>query len=444
MGTRCGIYVRISDDRDGHATGVTRQEADCRQLADVHGWTVTHVYAENDTSAFKRRKVHLPDGTTALRVVRPQFRAMLDDLTDGSIDAIIGYDLDRVARDPRDLEDLIDACETTGRPAKSVTGNLDLSHDGGVTLARVAVAIANQSSRDTSRRVRRAKAAAADAGKWGGGGKRAYGYTADRTALVPAEAKVVRWMAEQTIAGTPLRALVADLNDRHVPTVTGGAWSTAAARRILVSGVAAGRLNRHGKDAGPAAWPAILDESTWRAVVDELDGRPRSDTRLAHWLTGIAICGLCGHALRGNRGAYLCNPASGGCNRIWVNERLTDEVVSEAVLARAERAGVPTIAPPPPLPDDSQLVELAAMWGAGEITRAEYQAARAGIVARLQVPAPARVRVPAWMSGDLRAQWPVLDAARRRTVAGVFLDAVVVRASPTRRFSPDRLELRWR
>ena len=71
------VYARISDARNGDAKGVADQEADARALADRLGWTVGKVVVENDVSAFKRRKVTLPDGTRALRVVRPGWREML-------------------------------------------------------------------------------------------------------------------------------------------------------------------------------------------------------------------------------------------------------------------------------------------------------------------------------------------------------------------------------
>ncbi|MBA3311299.1 MAG: recombinase family protein, partial [Nocardioidaceae bacterium] len=106
--TRAAILVRISDDRAGEAAGVGRQEKDARALADRLGWQVGEVIIENDVSAYKRRTVTLPDGSAALRVVRPGFRRLLELLALGQVDGLIAYDLDRVARDPRDLEDLID------------------------------------------------------------------------------------------------------------------------------------------------------------------------------------------------------------------------------------------------------------------------------------------------------------------------------------------------
>ena len=90
------------------------------------GWQVGEVVVENDTSAFKRRKVELPNGRHEFRVVRPGFRHLLDLIMSGAVDGLIAYDLDRTARDPRDLEDLIDAVEGAARlPVESVSGSLD-------------------------------------------------------------------------------------------------------------------------------------------------------------------------------------------------------------------------------------------------------------------------------------------------------------------------------
>ena len=90
---------------------------------------------------------------------------MLEDYEDGGIDGVIFYDLDRLARQPRDLEDLIDLAEYYKRPVETVTGQLDLRTSNGRAMARVLVAMANKSSEDTSRRVARAQLQEAQQGK---------------------------------------------------------------------------------------------------------------------------------------------------------------------------------------------------------------------------------------------------------------------------------------
>ena len=441
--TKVGLYERISDDRELTEAGVSRQDKDCRRLAKSLGWTVAQVYRENDTSAFARRTINLPDGTSVRRVVRPEFRRMLDDLAAGTVDAVIAYDLDRIARDPRDLEDLIDVCETTKRPARSVTGNLDLSTDGGITMARVAVAMANQASRDTARRVRRAQEENAARGRWNGGGRRPYGYTPDRSATVPAEAKVIREMARRVLAGEGINGLAKELRDRKVPNVNGKPWNRTSLRVMLTGPHIAGRLVYRGQEVGEAPWPAILDVDTWRAVCAEIAGRPRQDSGLRHYLTGVLVCALCGDHLRGNGDAYICR----GCHRVSIHRERTESLVAGLLFAYVRSLPTPRTTKPAPPPDDSQLAELAAMWGAQEITLAEYRKARAEIVKRLQATKPAPVKVPAWASrDDLEHQWPDLSPLQQRTVARSVLASI--RVKPTgpglRVFDPSRLDVTWR
>ena len=130
---RTAIYVRISDARDGETAGVDRQEKDCRKLAKSLGWSVSEVFTENNTSAYKRRKVTLPNGKVQYRVVRKVWAEMLDRLEAGDFAAVVAYDLDRAVRDPRDLEDLIDLHEQYGVQVRVVTGSLRVDTDADVT-----------------------------------------------------------------------------------------------------------------------------------------------------------------------------------------------------------------------------------------------------------------------------------------------------------------------
>ena len=445
---RAGLYVRISEDRDDLAAGVGRQEQDCRALAKARGWDVAEVYTENDTSAFKRRTVTLPDGTRARRVVRPEFRRLLADLADGTITALVGYDLDRIARDPRDLEDLIDVVEDTGHPAVSATGSLDLP--AGITLARVAVAMANQSSRDTARRVARARQGAAENGRWAGGGRRAYGYTADRTAVITSEADTIASIAADVLAGKSLYAITERLNTDNVPTASGAPWSPRAVRGVVTKPTVAGKLVHKGEIVGDAPWPAILDEDTWTRVCEELSTRtPRATNQLTHWLTGILRCGHCGLPLRGNGGRYWCgNTASRGqkgCGRISITAAPTEELVRDLVLTRVKHVRARPARAANVAPDDTQLRELAKMWGNGEMTLAEYREARAAIVARLtEQAAPKAPPLPAWVGPQLAEQWDDLDATARRRVASTLIDGITVRPAAGRVFDPDRLDVHWR
>lgn len=444
---KAGLLVRISLDRDDIRAGVDRQETDGRALARRHGHDVTQLYVENDTSAYKRRRITLPDGSKALRVVRPEYRRALQDLHDGTIDILIGYDLDRIVRDPRDLEDLIDVCEQTGRTAISVTGSLQLDTNAGITMARVGVAVANQSSRDTARRVARAREAAAAEGRWSGGGRRAYGYTSDRTAVVPNEADTIARIAGDVLAGHTLNRIKDALNTDQVPTVSGSPWTGPAVRHVVTKPAVAGLLTYKGEIVGPAPWPAILDQATWQQVVDELSNRtPRGDNTLKYWLSGILICHHCTMALRGNGGRYWCGNASNGhtrgCGKTSIIAEPTEDHIAHLLFGRIRRRKIRPTRPATSIaPNQEQLVELAQLWAGKEISLAEYRAARAALVAEQAPPkAPA---MPAWVTSSIEDDWEGYDPHTMRRVAASLLEYVTVLPSPNRRWTPARLDPHW-
>ncbi|CUR54202.1 hypothetical protein NOCA2140025 [metagenome] len=469
------LLVRISDDRAGDAAGVGRQESDARTMAERLGWTVSEVFIENDTSAFKRRTVTLPDGSTAMRVLRPEFRRLLDLIGLGQVDGLIAYHLDRVARDPRDLEDLIDVVERTRIPVETVTGSLRLASDSDITMARIGVAIANQSSRDASRRIRRKHDELAEQGKYAGGGARRYGYEKDGTTIREAEAEVIRLAARRVLAGETVSSVCKYLDANLYLPVKADRWSTKTLHDILRSPRIAGLRVHRGEVVGEADWPAILDRPTWDAVVATLHARGSGAVRpeLVRWLNGLLFCGLCDHGLIGAHVAagkwrYWCNThRDDGCGKIAINgpgvetevsRQVCEYLIRPDVVTRlseassdrgAERARADIAA------DESQLRETARMWAEKRISLDEYAEARGIIQKRLDdargallTHVPARVR-RVFAAKSPEAAWADLDPTTRREVTKALLASggykgwTVAPADLTaaRRFDPARLSL---
>lgn len=439
--------MRISDDKAGEGAGVARQEADCRALIERHGWTVAEVYLENDTSEFKRKRVTLPDGSSAMRVVRPAFRQMLDDLASGAADALVAYDLDRIARDPRDLEDLIDVVERRQVPTRTVTGSLDLSTDAGITMSRVLLAMANKSSRDTARRVTRKHLDLAEQGKVGGGGIRGFGYQRDGLTVDESEAEVLRDVAAAILEGQSLKSIAKSLDARGVPTVRGGPWNARSVHSAVSKARVAGLREHRGEIVGKAVWPAILDEDTWTRVRLALEGRSQGSTnRLVRWLTSILVCSSCGQPLPGGTGnagpRYWCKD---GCGQIAVSALRAEATVEQIILAYLARPdiadGLQTATSAKSVDharadlaaDETQLAELAQMWAARTISTKEYMAARTAIEARM---AASKTLVRAALPGtvrnllgadDLEGAWTNLTVPAKREVAHiVFPDGIRV------------------
>lgn len=78
---------------------IERQREQCEALANYRQWEVVETYVDQSKSATDRTKS------------RPDYDRMVADYRAGRFTAIICYDLDRLTRQPRQLEDWIDAAE---------------------------------------------------------------------------------------------------------------------------------------------------------------------------------------------------------------------------------------------------------------------------------------------------------------------------------------------
>src|SRR5712692_10756185 len=166
------IYARISDDRKGKNVSIESQLKDCRAFVQEQGWDAVE-YVDKNISAFNGDP-------------RERYLEMLAAAKSGEVDRIVAYDLDRLYRDPRELEDLIGLADPRRRQPLRVydpDGDLNLDTEGGITAARSRVNTANMESRSKSRRVKRAKKRIRDKGV-SGGGPRPFGWAA-RQAVDP-------------------------------------------------------------------------------------------------------------------------------------------------------------------------------------------------------------------------------------------------------------------
>src|SRR4051812_12659673 len=124
-GQRAAVYTRLSQDRSGERIGVERQERLCREHAKAEGWSVVDVFEDNDTSASRKRP-------------RPEYERLLDQIRAGRIDVIICWHVDRLYRQLRDLEELVELAEKHQVGIAAVkSGTLDLSTASGRMSARL-------------------------------------------------------------------------------------------------------------------------------------------------------------------------------------------------------------------------------------------------------------------------------------------------------------------
>ncbi|MDQ0941769.1 recombinase family protein [Streptomyces sp. V1I1] len=377
-GEPAAIYCRISHVNDDDQTGVDRQERICRDIAQRLGVTVDQhmVFVDNNRSAWQRNRQ------------RKGWDALLDAARSGGVRHILTYHPDRLMRQPRDLEELLQIADDNSINLHGQANQRDLADPDDRFFLRIEVAHACRSSDDTCRRLKDALIDRAQDGK-PHTGKRRYGYDKSGTAIIPAEAEIVREIFSRYLDGQTTTAIAVDLNRRGESTALGGEWNTWNVRAILDSRHVAGIRVFRGQELGHGEWSAIIPRGTWDEVQERRSYRtaaswgqsaPTHRTFFAVWF----VCKGCGNRMGGSGGKYMCNRAARSdslrCYRtasgapleqfvtdaaIKLLERLDATGQEEAaVLSREDQAAI--------VADREELAELKDMWNSRELKTQEY------------------------------------------------------------------------
>ena len=345
MTIACGVYARISRDSEELGLGVARQLQDCEVLAAKIGWRVAEQYIDNDVSATRGK-------------ARPAYQRMITDAEASRISGIVVWDVDRLTRTPRELEDIIDLAKSLNLQLASVGGDIDLATPQGQLTARIKGSVARHETDQQSRRLRRKFVERAQAGKphvFPPYGYRLEVETDDKGRAVSKrhivhsdQAKVVTSIVNKVLAGRSLRSIATDLNKAGHTTAHGHPWASQTVRRTVMRPVYAGLKTYGGAVVAEGEWPKIIDRATHEQVVEILNDPTRRTQRgsaRVHLLTGLLKCGNCGHPMIRATGrlnhatgirqspAYACQ----GCHKVRRNQERVDEVVIGTLLARLSR-----------------------------------------------------------------------------------------------------------
>jgi hypothetical protein len=159
--------------------------------------------------------------------------------------------------------------------------------------------------------------------------------------LVPHEAELLHEAALRVVAGESLSVICRDWTEKGIPTSTGKSlWRYTTLKETLQSARMVGKREYDGVLIELPDVPAILPEHLWRQLNQCLGPRyTRLGRREGRLLSNIALCGLCGFTLIGDKDkgtpVYVCQkrPAQrGACGGISVlaaklEARVNDEVI---------------------------------------------------------------------------------------------------------------------
>jgi DNA invertase Pin-like site-specific DNA recombinase len=396
-GKRAVGYGRISDDPTGLQAGVGRQREDVERWCQENDVQLVDWIEDNDVSASRYG-----------RKVRQGYRKALRMVESGQAEILVAWHVDRLYRQPKELEHLIDLAEKQGVLIATLNGRLDLADSDDRAMARVAVAIAAKSSDDTSRRVTRWHTSRRDQGLPAGGP--IFGWLS-ATEQDPRTAPIVARMIERCLAGEGLASIARWLDAEQVPQRLGGkCWQHNSVRLVLGSPRHYGLLAHRGQIVGPSTVPGIVEPELYEQVQAVLSARrtARKPSRRTAF-TGLLFCAECGHSMIRNGGekgrpVWVCKRSGykpDACGKVSIDASFVERAILDAVFG---------------IVDDPKLARMAAQMTARKgkgTTEGEIAAKLAALSTRLdalveqfatgELPADAYARAARRLEADRQA-----------------------------------------
>jgi site-specific DNA recombinase len=463
-----GIYCRISQDSEGEGLGVARQEADCRAEAAKRGWSVAEVYVDNDISATTGKK-------------RPGYQRMLRDIANGSIDALVVWDIDRLTRTPRELEDVIELANRHGLALANVGGEVNLSTSDGRMMARIKGTLARREVEQMSTRLKRKFLEKAEKGE--PHGYPPYGYErvrqtglAGRDVVHPEHGEVVQEAAHRILALESLRAVVSDFNTRGIHGPKAKLWNSTILRQILIRPTNAGLRQHQGRIIGPSTTEPLFDLATHHKLLALLTDPSRRSNHVGpgykYLLSGLAICGLCGGAMRRQVGRAVTSKRTGAtkrqppsyccsvCFKVRRHQIAVDDLVTQVVVGRLTlpdavglfATGDSDAARSAQDELDSITAKLAVItdqYGHDVIDGAQFTRLTKTLRERRKRTereldgARPRSSLTGLVGGDVQAKWGALPLDAQRDVIAALMTVTVMPAGSGTRFNANSVRIVW-
>lgn len=453
---RAGVYLRQSIDRHGDQLAVTRQREDCRKLCVTRGWDLVDEFTDNDTSA-----------TTG---TRPQYERLLAAIRAGRLDAVVTWDLDRLHRRPVELEEFITLADRHSLALATVGGDADLSTDSGRLFARIKGAVAkSEVERKTTRQKRAGLQRAQNGLPWGP--RRPFGYEPGGLDVREREARLVRQAYADLIAGGSLRGIASAWNAGEVLTSTGAQWRAEQVHQMLRNPRYAG-LRDYDSGAGreiigPAKWPALVDEVTWRtahAILTDPSRRVGVSRARRYLLTGLALCGRCGRPMGSGRATstgartYVCRPSA----HLSRAGEPVDELIRAVVVERLSRPDAVELLTDAHRPDmvelrrgavtlRRRLDDVAVEFADGALAASQLRTITdrlrsrlADVESQMIDASRAPVLAPLITAADVGAGFDSIGLDKQRAVVAALLIVTILPAGKGRGFDPETVSIELR
>jgi site-specific DNA recombinase len=363
------VYSRVSTDAQAEeGTSLDTQERAGLEYTEEAGYSVLRSIRDTASGASLER----PGIAEVRRLMR-----------DGECDVVVAYALDRLSRNQNHIGVLFAEAEDAGVRLELVTEDFEDSETGRFVIGARAMAAAIEREK-IAERTMRGKAERARKGLIPQGtGAGCYGYVyvpeTGKRVLNPVQARVVRRIFRDFLAGKGCNRIGTELNAEGIPAFGGGLWYPVTITRILKNETYTGRtvyrrttmvkVRRPGKrgrvgrrvEQDPSnhiviegASPQIVSRDLFERVQVRFADPERQAARApsrTYPLGGRLRCGQCGAGMVGQsvqRGRYYYYR----CNRLYLgdkDQRCPSRQIRTEILESAVREAVEEVLAQPTL-----------------------------------------------------------------------------------------------
>jgi len=313
-----GLYIRVSTERQAtEGYSVPAQKSNLTKFAERQNWDIYDIYADEGISG-----KNIQD--------RPEVKRLINDIKNHKVDVVALYKFDRLTRDSRDTEDIIELIQQFGIQVFTLSGGaVDVSTATGRFTVRMNGAVAQLEREQTIERVKFAFKQKVEQGYTLACATTCYGYNRKKhekeQTINKEEARIVKRIFKMYIEGHTFTEIANILNTEKIPTKLNGKekkkrgtdetyivnsiWMPKTIRLILSNPTYIGKVRYHiGKNDGFIAegnHKPIVTMKMWNDAQNKLakikkvskTNLPKDDV----YYCGTLVCGICGHKLTTNR-----------------------------------------------------------------------------------------------------------------------------------------------
>lgn len=315
---KVALYTRVStEDQAREGTSLEVQSEFLRSYAMREGWEIFDIYID--------------DGISGYTTDRPAFKRMMADARKKKFNSILVYKIDRFSRRLKDALNIVDELENIGIGFKSATEPFDTTNSSGKLMFQQLGSFAEFERNRIKERVFPGMLKGVERGNWQGARYVPYGYKYNKhdpekkLIVIKEEADVIKLIYTMYLSGQSTTQIAGYLYNKGYKTRSGGKFHSKLVcdmlKRKLYIGIIEWNNHHYDKNkktlkgykyvrndaskvvSGIGKHEPIICEEDFYAVQKKLENnRKGMSVRKGssdYPLTGIVICGNCGHRMQG-------------------------------------------------------------------------------------------------------------------------------------------------